>query len=193
MKIRGFSLGLCLVLAQLATAASASELGLSRSALQALVSDSLFTDHGKWYFQKGLCYALLERPRLSLAHGRIVVVADFAARQGLEVSGSCVGAAMTSEVTLSGLLAGAGSQVTLRDIRIDKVSDQLSRNAIELLRSSGEDFLPKTVTIDVLPLLEPATLSGTGVRVEVSALRITQVLTQNDSVLVTFDASLNAH
>ncbi len=172
--------------------AAASELTLSRSALQSIVSTSLFNDRGKWYLDKGACYAFLERPRISLAKDRVVIAAHFASRAGIAVSGSCVGADLSSNVSLSGRLLGAGSKITLADIRIDKVDDELSRNALELLQFATGEVLPRTLTIDVLPLLEPENVSATGVRVEVSGLKITSVLTRADSVLVTFEVSLNA-
>jgi hypothetical protein len=52
--------------------------------------------------------------------------------------------------------------------------------------------LPKAVNIDLLQLLKPTTVPGTGIRVAVTKLSIGEVKTQNDSIAVDFDMKLNA-
>ena len=71
---RGWPLLACLMAGGgLGNGASASELTLSRDGIQAIVLAEIFNDQGKWYFAKGVCYAYVDRPRVSLAAGRVII------------------------------------------------------------------------------------------------------------------------
>ncbi len=172
--------------------ASASELIISRDGVQAIVLASLFKDQGKWYLAKGACYTYLERPSIALGGGRLIIYGHLSSRVGLEVGGSCVGAAFASDVQLSGRFVGAGSQITLDDIRIDNVKDDSTRQAVDLLQSAAGGSLPRAVNIDLLQLLKPTPVPGTAIRVAVTDLKIGGVTTQTDRVIVAFEMKLNA-
>lgn len=172
--------------------ARASELVISRDAVHALVLASIFKDQGKWYLAKGACYAYLDRPRTALAGGRLIIDGHLSSRVGLQVGDSCVGTDFVSDVQLSGRFVGAGSQITLNDIRIDNVKDDSTRQALELLQSAAGNSLPRAVNIDLLQLLNPASVPGTAIKVAVSELEIARVTTQADRVTVQFDIKLNA-
>lgn len=188
---RLITLACCLAASAFCPRAFASELIIDRDALQALVAASLFKDQGRWYLSKGTCYAYLERPRVALAGGRLVIDAHLASRLGLKVGDSCMGTDLASDVQLSGRFVGAGSQIALNDIRIDDVKDESTRQAIQVLHAAGVS-LPKTVNIDLLPLLKPAVVPGTAIRVAVTKLDIAGVTTQADTVSVDFEMKLNA-
>jgi hypothetical protein len=172
--------------------ASASEIVIGRDAVQALVLATIFNDHGKWYFAKGTCYAYLERPRIALAAGRLVIDGHLASRVGLEVGNSCVGTDFASEVQISGRFVGAGSQITLDDIRIDSVKDESTRQALDLLQTAAGTSLPRAVNIDLLQLLDPAAVPGTAIKVTMTQLDIARVTTQPDRVKVDFEMKLTA-
>jgi len=172
--------------------AAASELVITRDAVQALVLETVFSDQGKWYFAKGTCYAYLERPRIGLAAGRLVIDGHLSSRVGLDVGSSCVGTDFASDVKLSGRFVAAGSQITLNDIRIDSVKDDSTRQALELLQSAAGSSLPRAVDINLLQLLKPTIVPGTAIRVAVTDLNITAVTTQPDRVTVDFEMKLNA-
>jgi hypothetical protein len=172
--------------------ASASELVIGRDAVQSLVLATIFKDQGKWYFAKGTCYAYLERPRIALAGGRLIIYGHLSSRVGLEVGTSCVGTDFASDVQISGRFVGAGSQITLDDIRIDSVKDESTRQALDLLQTAAGTSLPRAVKIDLLQLLEPATVPGTAIKVTVTGLDIGQVTTQPDRVKVDFEMKLSA-
>src|SRR6202051_54048 len=172
--------------------ATASELVITRDAVQALVLETIFNDHGKWYFAKGTCYAYLERPHIGLAAGRLIIDGHLSSRVGLNVGSSCVGTDFASDVKLSGRFVGAGSQITLNDIRIDNVKDDSTRQALELLQSAAGASLPRAVNIDLLQLLRPTIVPGTAIKVAVTGLDITGVTTQPDKVTVDFEMKLNA-
>jgi hypothetical protein len=172
--------------------APASELVITREAVQALVLQTIFNDQGKWYFAKGTCYAYLERPHIGLAAGRLIIDGHLSSRVGLDVGSSCVGTDFASDVKLSGRFVGAGSQITLNDIRIDNVKDDSTRQALELLQSAAGASLPRAVNIDLLQLLRPTIVPGTAIKVAVTGLDITGVTTQPDKVTVDFEMKLYA-
>jgi hypothetical protein len=172
--------------------APASELVITRDAVQALVLETVFSDQGKWYFAKGTCYAYLERPRIGLAGGRLIIDGHLSSRVGLDVGSSCVGTDFASDVKLSGRFVAAGSQITLNDIRIDSVKDDSTRQALEVLQSAAGASLPRAVDINLLQLLKPTMVPGTAIRVAVTDLNITSVTTQPDRVTVDFEMKLNA-
>ena len=172
--------------------AQASELTMSRDAIQAIVLATIFSDQGKWYFAKGTCYAFVDRPRVALAAGRLIIDGHLSSRVGLDVGNTCVGTEFDSDVRLSGRFIGAGSQITLNDIRIDNVKDDSTRQALELLQSAAGTSLPRAVHIDLLELVKPNIAPGTGIRVAVTGLEIGTVTTQTDKVTVDFEMKLHA-
>ena len=175
-----------------ASQVQASELVIGRNVVQSIVASALFTDQGRWYLQKGDCYAYLENPVISLTTGRLVMNAHLSSRVGLEVGGSCVGAGFASDVQLSAKFIGNGSQVTLQDIRIDKVKDEATRQAVDILQSAAGTSLPRAVNVDLMQLLRPALVPGTNIKVTVAAVVIADVTTQADNVTVRFDVKLRA-
>ena len=172
--------------------AFASELVIDRQALQTLVVASVFQDQGRWYLTKGQCYAYLERPHVALAAARVIIDAHLSSQLGVTVGDSCVGAAMMSDVRVSGKLVGSGSHIEIDDIRIDHVQDESTRSVIELLQSATGGALPKSMNIDLLPLLKPTSVPGTAIQVSATNLAITQVTTLADAVDVQFEIKLTA-
>jgi hypothetical protein len=170
----------------------ASELVISRDAVQALVVATLFTEQGKWYLLKGTCYAYLERPRTALATGRLTIDGHLSSRVGVEVGNSCLGSEFASDVQISGRFVAAGSKITLNDIRIDNVKDDSTRQALELLQSAAGSSLPRAVDIDLLQLLKPTVVPGMAISVAATGLDIRRVTTQPDKVTVDFDMKLTA-
>jgi hypothetical protein len=181
-------LGLCGFLGR----ANASELVIGREALQTLVVTSVFKDQGRWYLAKGKCYAYLERPHVALERGRVIIGAHLSSLLGLTVGGSCVGTQMMSDVKVSGKLVGSGSHIEIDDIRIDNVQDESTRQVIELLQSATGRSLPKSVNVDLLPLLKPTSVPGTNINVSATNLAIAHVTTLADAVDVEFEVKLTA-
>ena len=172
--------------------ALASELLIGREALQTLVAASVFKEQGRWYLLRGTCYAFLEHPRVALAAGRVVIDAHLSSLLGLTVGSSCVGTQMMSDVRMSGKLVGAGSHIEIDDIRIDNVQDESTRQAIELLQSATGRSLPRSVNIDLLPLLKPTNVPGTDIKVSATNLAIANVATLAEAVDVEFEVKLTA-
>ena len=182
----------CLSLCGFVGRAIASELVIGREALQTLVVTSVFKDQGRWYLAKGKCYAYLERPHIALDAGRVIIDAHLSSRLGLTIGDSCVGAEMMSDVRVSGKLVGSGSHIEIDDIRIDNVQDESTRNVIELLQSATGGSLPKSVNIDLMPLLKPTSVPGTDIKVSATNLAIAKVATLADAVEVEFEIKLTA-
>ena len=182
----------CIASAAYGSSAAASELTISREAVQALVMATVFNDQGKWYLTKGACFAYLERPRVSLAGGRLIIDGHLSSRVGLDVGSSCVGTDFASDVRISGRLVDAGSQITLNDIRIDNVKDDSTRQALDLIQSAAGAAMPKAVNIDLLQLIKPTVVTGMPVRVVVTGLQIEAVTTQPDKVTVDFEMKITA-
>ena len=182
----------CLSLCGFVGRAFASELVIGREALQTLVVASVFKDQGRWYLAKGKCYAYLEQPHVALDAARVIIDAHLSSQLGLTVGDSCIGAQMMSDVRVSGKLVGSGSHIEIEDIRIDNVQDESTRKVIELLQSATGGALPKSVNIDVLPLLKPAGVPGTDIKVSATNLAIAKVATLADTVDVQFEIELRA-
>ena len=182
----------CLGLCGLARGAAASELVIGPQALQTLIVLSVFKDEGRWNLVKGSCYAYLERPRVGLDSGRVIIDAHLSSRLGLNVGDTCMGTELASDVRVSGKPTGSGSHIVIDDIRIDRVQDESTRAAVELLQSATGGTLPKSVNIDLLPLLKPANAPGTDIKVSATNLAITRVSTLADAVEVEFEVKLTA-
>ncbi len=172
--------------------AAASELVIGRDALQTLVVASVFKDQGRWYLAKGKCYAYFEHPHVALEAPRVIIDAHLSSRLGVTVGDSCVGTELMSDVRVSGKLVGSGSHIEIDDIRIDNVRDESARNVIELLQSATGRALPKSVNIDLLPLLKPTSVPGTDINVSATNLSIVSVTTLADAVNVDFEVKLTA-
>ena len=182
----------CLSLCGFVGRALASELVIGREALQTLVVASVFKDQGRWYLAKGKCYAYLERPHVALDAARVIIDAHLSSQLGLTVGDSCIGAQMMSDVRVSGKLVGSGSHIEIEDIRIDNVQDESTRKVIELLQSATGGALPKSVNIDLLPLLKPTGVPGTDIKVSATSLAIAKGATLADTVDVQFEIELRA-
>jgi hypothetical protein len=182
----------CLSLCAFAGRAIGSELVIGRQALQTLVVASVFKDQGRWYLIRGKCYAYLERPHVALDAARVIIDAHLSSLLGLAVGDSFVGTEMMSDVRVSGKLVGSGSHIEIDDIRIDNVQDDSTRKVIELLQSATGRSLPKSVNIDLLPLLKPTSMPGTDINVSAANLAIASVATLADAVDVEFEIKLTA-
>jgi hypothetical protein len=185
---RFFATTIVLIVAVVAAAqAHASELTLSREALQALVASQLFEDGGRWHLQRGACHAYLERPVVALSAGRLIVNAHLSAKLGFEASGSCVGVDLASNVALSGIPRGSGSELSVQDIRVDRADDDSTRQALELLLGVASDAVSRALKIDLMTVVKPTAVPGLPMPARVTRLVITDVVTGQRSVTVRFD------
>jgi hypothetical protein len=167
--------------------ADASDLVLSRDALQALVTSTLFRDGGRWYLQKGACYAYLEHPVVALARGRMIVDARLSARLGLESQGGCIGVDATSPVSISGVPRGSGSELSIKDVRAEHADVDATRQALDLLLDASADSISRALTIDLMTVVKPTAIPGLPMPARLTRLIVSDVVTGKQSVTVHFD------
>lgn len=183
---------LCMLAAVLIVpAASGAEIVLERSAVERLVRQSLFTDGGRYWLQRGACYAYLNNPSVSLAGGRVYLHAQLNALLGvLAPNGNCAGVPIASKVTLSGRPVQAGGVVRLAQLRLDDVGEASLR---ALLQSGLVPNLPGAVEIDVAGavqrMLRQPNVPYTS---ELESLEISAIAAEDNRLEVAFDFRLRA-
>src|ERR1700712_5477975 len=151
-------------------AAHGAEIVLEQSAVQKLVVESLFNDHGRYWLQRGACSAYLDNPVVTLSGGRVVIRSHLSARVGMDFGNSCAGVDLASWATVSGEPSAQGTTVRLANIRIEDVGDANTR---VVLNSGLVPTLPGALELDVLKGVR-SMLQGAGsqLQVDVQALNI---------------------
>ena len=107
---------------------------------------------------------------------------------GVEMSGSCVGNALASKVEMSGRLVGAGTTLSLADVRIDRIDDAAAGSALDLLQS----IVPAPPPVDVLSTIRDRLADSDEVPISVERLSIDSVTTSDTDVTIQFDFGLRA-
>ncbi|MDP9084686.1 MAG: hypothetical protein M3N50_13145 [Pseudomonadota bacterium] len=193
------SLARCLVplataLVLTATAAAGSVLSLGPRTLQTLIAEQLFNQRGRWYLidDGGVCFTYLDSPRVRLETDRVVLDAHLSSRLGQRIGDSCAGAVFASNVTLSAKLHGTEHKLTLDDIRIDRVDDEATRNALDLALQLDPRVLPRTASIDVFEFMQKLMASTAAPPPHVEQFRISNIAAHSDAVVIQFDLSLKA-
>jgi hypothetical protein len=170
--------------------ARGAEIVLERTAVDRLVRQSLFTDQGRYYLQRGQCYAYLHDPVVSLAGGRVILNANLTSYLGVMVGTQCVGVPLSSKVVLSGKPVQQGGIVRLADLSIDNISDQATR---ALVQQVVLPRFPQAVEIDVAAalrsMLKQPNIPYTS---DLERLDISNISAEGDRLGVTFDFKLNA-
>jgi hypothetical protein len=104
----------------------------------------------------------------------------------------CVGADFASNVTLSGKLHGSGHSLILDDIRIDHVDDESTRSALNLALQVDPQLVPRAANIDVSEFVRKKLIAAGGSAARLDDLRIVNITTQADAVVIHFDLTLSA-
>jgi hypothetical protein len=167
---------------------AAATLTIGKATIQKLLVERVFNNNGRWYLQDGICYAYLESPRTWLAEGRVFIEAHLASQLGVEMSGQCVGSSFASKVVLSGRLVGAATTLTLAEVRFDRVADETTGGASDLLQSIAPTLPP----IDVLQTIRDRLADADEIPIAVDTLQINNVTTSDTAVAVRFDFALSA-
>jgi hypothetical protein len=174
--------------------AAASVLSLGSRSLQILLTEQLFNRTGRWYLidDGGICYTYLESPRMHLETDRLVLNAHLASRLGQRIGNTCAGADFKSNVTLSGKLRSTEHQLILDDIRIDRVDDESTRDALNLALQLAPQAIPRSVSIDVLEFVRKQVLATAGSPVHLDQFHVVNIATRPDAVVIQFDLNLSA-
>jgi hypothetical protein len=175
-------------------AAAASVLTLGPRSVQTLVTEQLFNRGGRWYLidEGGVCYTYLESPRTHLEIDRLVLSAHLSSRLGQRIGNTCAGADLASNVTVSGKLHGTEHKLILDDIRIDRVDDEATRNALDLALQLASQSIPRAASIDVLEFVRKQVAAPGDSPVHLDQLRIVNITTRTDALVIQFDLSLSA-
>jgi len=173
-------------------AAAESVLSVGPRSVQTLVVEQLFSRAGRWYLtDDGGCYAYLESPQSRLALDRLVLHAHLSSRLGQRMGSGCVGADFASNVTLSGKLHGSGHLLVLDDIRIDRVDDESTRNALNLALQVDPQLMPHAANIDLSEFVRKDVITHGGSPARLEEFRIVNITTRVDAVVIHFDLSLS--
>jgi hypothetical protein len=174
-------------------AAAQSVLSLGPLGVQTLVVQQLFDRAGRWYLiDDGRCYTYLESPRTQLAAERLVLHAHLSSRLGQTIGNMCAGADFASNITLSGRLHGGGHLLILDDIRIDRVDDESTRNALNLALQLDPQVMPHAANIDVSDLVRKDVIAAGGAPARHDEFSIVKNTTRADAVVIQFDLRLSA-
>jgi len=173
-------------------AAADSVLSVGPRTVQTLVVEQLFGRAGRWYLiDDGGCYTYLESPHTHLALNRLVLQAHLSSRLGQRMGKDCLGTDFASNVTLSGKLHGSGHSLILDDMRIDRVDDESTRSALNLALQVDPKLIPRAANIDVSEFVRKKLIASGGAAARLDDLRIANITTQADAVVIQFDLSLS--
>ncbi len=168
--------------------AAAATLTVGKASIQRLFVEGVFNKNGRWYLQEGACYAYLDSPRTWLAGGRVHIEAKLSSQLGVEMSGSCVGNPLAAKVEMSGRLMGAGTTLSLVEVKIDRIDDAATGSELDALQA----LIPAPPPLDVLKTIRERLADSEEVPVTVEKLSIDSVTTSDTEVAVQFDFALRA-
>ncbi len=171
--------------------ARGAEIVLERTAVDRLVQQALFNDKGRYFLQRGACYAYLEDPVVSLTGGRLILNANLQSFLGVLVNNQCVGVPLKSRVVVSGRPAQQPNGVVrLVDLSIDNISDPNTRGFVQQVVLQR---MPQALEIDVAAavrsMLKQPNVPYTG---DLERLDISAVSADQDRLGVTFEFKLLA-
>jgi hypothetical protein len=188
------ALAVLTALVLMAPASAASVLSLGPRIVQTLIAEQLFNRAGRWYLidDRGICYTYLESPHVRLAPDRLVVNAHLSSRIGQRIGNNCLGADFASNVTLSGRLHSTEHNLILDDLRIDHVDDEATRDALNMTLQLAPQAMSRTASIDVLEFVRKQVIATGGSPVHLDQLRIVNITTRTDAIVIQFDLNLSA-
>lgn len=169
----------------------AAEIVLEQSAVESLVKQALFTDKGRYFLQRGPCYAVLETPTVQVMGGRITIRAHLSSKFGVVSGSECLGAAFATWLRVSGEPEVRSNGVLgLRNIRVHDVQDETVRR---LLEGTLAGAFPPAIQFDVAAaakrMLEGVTSDW---KASVDSLTFDSVSAENGRLIVKFDFRLMA-
>ncbi len=182
------------LLAATVPAWASSVVSLGPHSVQTLVAEQLFNQKGRWYLtdDAGACFTYLDSPHARIQADRLVLTAHLFSRLGQRVGNQCAGADFASNVTLSAKLRGAEHALILDDIRIDRVDDESTRNALNIALRLDPQALPKTASIDVFEFMRKQVTAARDLPPHLDQFHILNITTRAAAVVIQFDLTLSA-
>lgn len=185
-----------LILAASLAPCRASQLTISRDALERTLRQQLFAGPNGIYYLKGgpqsACSITAAEPRLTFDQDRIVVHLKTRAHLGRAVGGSCVGVTLNFPAEVSLAPDAEGETIGFRDARLDKVSDQHEVNFA--LSPFLRHQVPSSMKVDAADLLRKALANSTassGYKLTLERLKIHSIVIQGDALVVDVDGDLS--
>jgi hypothetical protein len=99
---------------------------------------------------------------------------------------------LASNITLSGKLRGTEHKLILDDIRIDRVDDETTRNALDLALQLAPQAIPRSASIDLLELMGKQAPAAGSSPLHIDQFHILNITTRSDAVVIQFDVGLSA-
>jgi hypothetical protein len=93
---------------------------------------------------------------------------------------------------LSGKLRGTEHKLILDDIRIDRVDDETTRNALDLALQLAPQAIPRSASLDLLELMGKQAPAAGSSQLHIDQFHILNIATRSDAVVIQFDVSLSA-
>jgi hypothetical protein len=185
-----------LILAACLAPCRASQLTISRDALERTLRQQLFSGPKGLYYLKGdprtACSVTAEEPKLSFDQDRIVVHMKTRAHLGHAVGSACLGMALTFPAEVSLQPDAEGESIGFRDARLDKVSDQKELNFV--LSPFLRHQVPSSMKVNAADLLRNALAGSTassGYKITLDRLKIHSIVIQGDALVVDIDGDLS--
>jgi len=154
-----------------------------------LVQEQLFNRAGRWYLidDGGVCYTYLESLIRASRSTALSCMRALSSRLGQRIGNNCVGADFSSNVTLSGKLHGIEHKLILDDLRIDRVDDESTRNALNLALQLDPQAMPRAASIDVLEFFGKEVVAAGGSPVHVDQFSYCEHHYTTDAIVIQFD------
>ena len=111
---------------------------------------------------------------------------------GQRMGDNCLGARFSSDITLSGRVRSTEHQLILEDIRIDRVADESTRNALTLALQLDPQALPRSAALDLTEYLQTEVNAAGGIALRLDQIRILSAALQSNAIVIQFEMNLTA-
>lgn len=192
MRIPG---GWILLLGLVCPLRAATEVELSFTSLQRMLSSQLFTQDGKRYVkgsQTTKCsYAYLEKPKVGEAGGRLRVESKFSGRSALNVFGKCVGMGDSFDLIILATPIYKGGSMRFKDVYVETRGHETfySRQVRNALARTLDSQLKWPIEGLARTILE-TNVTAADVQKKLTRFDVTAITVQKDSLVLTVDFRL---
>ena len=187
--------GLVLFLAAASPGRAATEVELSFTSLQRMLSAQLFTQDGRKYVrgsQSTKCsYAYLENPKVGEAGGRLRVESKFSGRSALNMFGKCVGMGDSFDLIILATPVYKGGAMEFKDVYVETRGRETyySRQVRNALAKTLDSQLKWPIEGLARSILETSATT-LPVQKKVTRFDVTAITVRKDSLLLTVDFRL---
>ena len=177
-------------------ACQATELIVSREALERTLRQELFSGPNGRYYLKGTpqssCSVYADDATLSFNQNRIVARIRTHAKLGKSVGHTCVGIALSPTAEVSVEPYGEGEIIGFRDAQMVKVSDRRELNFLLVPFMSRQ--VPTSMQVNAADLIRKALAGSTaasGYKITLDRLKVHSIQIQGDELVVDVDGDIS--